>query len=400
VKPVRIWLVGFGTVGQWLVRALDSQAERLEARYGIGVTVVGLANARDGFIHDGNGLDLPSVLGLASGGRSIAEQPGVRCWPSTLEGLRATEADLLVEVTASPSTDGEPGFAHMREALARRIPVVTSNKWPVALHGVELAELARSRGVAFRAESTVMSGTPLLSALVDGLAGTVPIALRGLLNATANFILSRMAEGKPYEDALAEAQRAGLAERDPAADVEGSDAVAKVMILSALVFGRQLRREQVACRGITDITRSEIDQAAASGARLKHVATLDFSEPDGVGEVNARVQHELVRRDDPLANIEGTTNAVVCSASPIGEVTIIGPGAGPQLAGQGVLSDLIAVARADHNKLTHADVDSDPIQRATRERASSCSLLGDKLSVPPGRPSFIAVQSASEPLGR
>jgi homoserine dehydrogenase len=118
------------------------------------------------------------------------------------------------------------------------------------------------------------------------------------------------------------------------------------MILSALVFGRQLRREQVACRGITDIARSEIDQAASSTARLKHVATLDFSEPDGAGDVSARVQPELVPRDDPLANVEGTTNAVVCRASPIGEVTIIGPGAGPQLAGQGVFSDVIAVARS------------------------------------------------------
>ena len=219
-------------------------------------------------IYAGNGLDLPSALGLASEGRSIAGQPGVRCWPSAIDGLRATEADLLVEVTASPSADGEPGVAHIREALRRGIPVVTSNKWPVALHGVELAELARSRGVAFRAESTVMSGTPVLSALVDGLAGAVPVGLRGLLNATANFILSRMAEGTTYEDALAEAQTAGLAERDPAADVEGHDAVAKVMILSALVFGRQLRREQVACRGITDIARSEID-----AGRLRRGAT-------------------------------------------------------------------------------------------------------------------------------
>jgi homoserine dehydrogenase len=333
-------------VGQWLARALDGQAERLGVRYGIGVTVVGLANARDGFIYDGNGLDLRSVLGLASAGRSIALQPGVSRWPSAIEGLRATEADLLVEVTASRFTDGEPGLTHMREALQRGIPVVTSNKWPVALRGVELVELARGRGVAFRAESTVMSGTPLLGALVDGLAGTVPIALRGLLNATVNFILSAMAEGRSYEDALAEAQRADLAERDPAADVEGHDAVAKVMILSALVFGRQLRREQVACRGITDIVRSEIARAASSGARLKHVATLEFSEPDGRGIVGARVEPELVRRDDPLATIEGATNAVVCTACPIGEVTIIGPGAGPQLAGQGVFSDLIAVARS------------------------------------------------------
>ena len=221
MKPLRIWLVGFGTVGQWLVRTLDAQAERLADRYGVGVAIVGLANARDGFIYDEGGLDLASVLALARDGRSIAEQPGVRCWPSAIEGLRATEADLLVEVTASPSTDGEPGFGHMREALQRGVPVVTSNKWPVALHGVELAELARAGGVAFRAESTVMSGTPVLSSLVDGLAGTVPTAVRGLLNATANFILTRMSGGESYADALAEAQRLGLAERDPSADVEG-----------------------------------------------------------------------------------------------------------------------------------------------------------------------------------
>jgi homoserine dehydrogenase len=344
--PLRAWLVGFGTVGQWLVRALDSQADRLAARYGVAVSVVGIATARAGLVYDDGGVDLRSVLRSRSEGLSIADQPGVRRWPSTIEGLRATDADLLVEVAASPSSDGEPGFAHMREALQRGIPVVTSNKWPVALHGVELVELARAHGVAFRAESTVMSGTPVLSTLVDGLAGAVPLGLRGLLNATANFILSRMAEGAAYEDALDEAQRAGLAERDPSADVEGHDAVAKVMILSALVFGTQLRREQVTCRGIAGLARSEIDRAAARGARLKHVATLEFSEPDGGGAVSARVQPEAVPVGDPLATIEGTTNAVVCRASPVGEVAIVGPGAGPELAGQGVFSDLITVARA------------------------------------------------------
>jgi homoserine dehydrogenase len=327
---MRIWVVGFGTVGRWLVEVLDSQAQRLAAQYGVGVTVVGVANERDGFVYDEDGLDLR--------GRSIAELPGPQRWPTALEGLRATEADLLVEVTAGPAADGEPGYAHMREALEREIPVVTSNKWPVALHGVELASLARRRGVAFRAESTVMSGTPLLSTLVDGLAGAEPGGLRGLLNATANFILSRMSEGSSYEDALAEAQAAGLAERDPSADVEGHDTVAKLMILSGLVFGRQLRREEVACRGIVDIDRAEFER----GARIKHVATLDFSD---AGEVRARVAPELVGPDDPLANVEGTTNAVVCRASPLGEVTVIGPGAGPQLAGQGVLSDVLAVAQ-------------------------------------------------------
>jgi homoserine dehydrogenase len=166
-----------------------------------------------------------------------------------------------------------------------------------------------------------------------------------VLNATANVILSKMADGTSYADALAEAQRAGLAERDPAADVEGYDATAKVMILSALVFGRQLGREQVACLGITGISGREARQAASAGRRIRQVATLGFSGPDGMGTVTARMQPEIVQADDLLASIDGAANAVVRQASPIGEITIIGPGAGPQLAGQGVLSDIIAVAR-------------------------------------------------------
>ena len=223
--------------------------------------------------------------------------------------------------------------------------MVTSNKWPVALHGVELAALARRQGVAFRAESTVMSGTPVLGALTEGLAGAVPVALPGVLNATVNVILSLMADGTSYEDALAQAQRAGLAEPDPAADVGGYDATAKVMILSALVFGGQLSRDQVACRGIAGLTGREVAQAASAGGRLRHVASLAFSGPGGTGTVTARVQPEVVPAGDLLASVGGVANAVMCQASPVGEITIIGPGAGPQLAGQGVLSDVIAVAR-------------------------------------------------------
>jgi homoserine dehydrogenase len=380
VSPLRVWLIGFGTVGRWLADALDTRAQRLASRFGCEVQVVGIANARDGFIYDAGGLNLRSTLTAAAAGEPITTQAGARTWPTALDGLRATESDLLVEVTASPRSDAEPGLSHMREALQRGIPVVTANKWPVARYGTELAALARSRGVAFRAESTVMSGTPVLSTLTEGLAGAVPLGLRGVLNATANAILTQMADGTSYEQALAAAQRAGLAEPDPAADVEGWDTVAKVMILSALVFGRQLTLEQVTCRGITGVTGQQAREAAAAGQRIRHIATLEFAGPDGTapdrtgpdgtgqrgagpeasgaeasgpeasgaegaGAVTARVQPETVPADDLLARIDGVANAVVCRARPVGEVTIIGPGAGPQLAGQGVLSDLIAVAR-------------------------------------------------------
>ena len=338
-------MVGLGTVGQWLLRALESGGERLACRHGVGFTVVGVANARDGFVYDPEGLDLSALLGLLASGGSILEQPGVRCWPTAREGLRDSEADVLVEVTGSP-VDGEPGFGHMQAALERGMHVVTSNKWPVALHGVELAELARRGGVAFRAESTVMSGTPVLAPLVEGLAGTRPVGLRGILNATSNFILSAMANGRSYEDALTEAEAAGLAERGVEADIDGSDAMAKTMILAGLVFGRQLRPDQVVRRGIAEVTRAQIDEALADGRSIRHVATLEFAQPDGAGDVTARVEPMPLPHTDPLAAIGGTTNAVVCRTAPLGDVTIIGPGAGLELAGQGVLSDLIAVARA------------------------------------------------------
>jgi homoserine dehydrogenase len=346
VKPLRIWLVGFGMVGRWLASVLGAQAGRLSSRCDRVVTVVGIGNARDGFVYSPDGLDLESILAAAAAGRPITEQPGARVWPSAIEGLRATEADLLVEVTASSPADAEPGLTHIRHALRGGISVVTSNKWPVALHATDLASLAQRQGAVLRAESTVMSGTPVLSTLTEGLAGTVPVALRGVLNATANFILSQMADGLGYGDALAEAQRTGLAERDPAADVEGHDTVAKVMILSALVFHRQLSRDQVGCRGITDVTGDQARRAASAGGAVRHVATLGFSGRDGTGTVSARVQTEVLPASDPLARIDGVTNAVVCQASPVGEVAIIGPGAGPQLAGQGVLSDIIAIARS------------------------------------------------------
>jgi homoserine dehydrogenase len=338
---VRIWVVGLGTVGRWLLRALDSQREQLEHRYGFAPVVVSVASARHGFIHRPDGLDLPTVLALAEAGRPLTEHPGVDPWQEALAGLRETEADGLVEVTESPPTDGQPGYAHMREALGRGLPVATSNKWPVALHGVELLALATANKAAFRAESTVMSGTPVLSTLTDGLAGARPLALRGSLNATANVVLSAMAAGTSYEDALAAAQEAGLAERDPAADVEGHDTVAKTMILAALVFGIQLRPEQVARRGISDV-EDEVREAAATGRKVRLVATLERSGP---AELAARVEPIAVAADDPLANVEGVMNAVVCRADPVGQVVVIGPGAGPELAGQGVLSDLIALAR-------------------------------------------------------
>jgi homoserine dehydrogenase len=343
VKHVRVWVIGFGTVGQWLVRALDDHRERLGQRHALSFEVVGLANRRDGFVYRRGGIDIRSALRVAAAEGSLRDLDDVAGWPTALEGMRATEADVLVEVSASPAGSGQPGLSHLEEALGRGIPAVTSNKWPVALHGVRLTELARRRSTLLRAESTVMSGTPVLSTLRDGLAGASPVAVRGVLNATANFILSEMARGEGYTDALAEAQRRGLAERDPSADVDGHDSVAKVMVLAALVLGRQLRAEDVSRRGISSISDDEIRQARSEGLMVREVATLDPSA-SGPGMPTGRVEPVGLRADDLLAPVDGTNNAVVCEAEPLGEIMVLGPGAGVERAGLGALSDLINVA--------------------------------------------------------
>lgn len=343
MTELRLWVVGLGTVGEWLLRALQENAARLSRQYDLVPRIVGAGSARDGFVFAPKGLDIPTVLELRSARRGLAEHPGAHHWPTCLEGLEATDADVLVEVSTSPSEDGEPGVSHMRTALRRGSAVVTSNKWPVALHGLELAALARTARVPFRAESTVMSGTPLLSSLTEGLAGSTPILLRGVLNATANFVLTEMEKGRSYDEALREAQRVGLAERDPSADVEGYDSMAKTMILAALVFGVQLRPEEVRRAGIAGIDLDAVESARSEGARIRLVSTLEYAEDRQA--LRARVQPLALGDTDPLARIDGVTNAVVVEAEPVGEVMITGPGAGLALAGQGVLSDLVAVGR-------------------------------------------------------
>ena len=315
MAPVRIAIVGLGTVGRWVLDAIERDEELLLERYGVDLDVVATAR-RDGLAHrDG------------------------RRWPTALAGLQEIEYDVLVEVSQSPMDGGEPGLSHMRAALGRGAGVATSNKWPVALAGVELAALARETGAGFRAESTVMSGTPVLAALTTGLGGARPLRLRGVLNATVNFVCTRLAAGDSYEDALAQAREAGLAEPDPSADVDGFDSVAKVMVLSALVFGEQLERGAVRVRGISELGAAEIEAAGGRGERIREVASLD----PGAGV--ASVEAQAIGPGDPFFGVEAATNAVLLEAEPLGRVSITGPGAGPRLAGQGVYSDLIALAR-------------------------------------------------------
>ena len=344
MKQIRLSLVGFGVVGQGFAELLMTKHDLLKQQYGVDISLVGVANARHGFVYRQDGLHIPSLLELAAKKGPLTDYPRITHWDSALEGLQASSADILVEVTPTNLRDAEPGMSHIRVALSKGMHVVTANKGPAALAATELISLARQHGVQLRMESTVMAGTPVISTIREGMAGARIFAIRGILNGTTNYILSAMTEGRDYVEGLADAQSKGYAETDPTADVEGYDAVAKTLILAALVFGHTLKPEQVVREGITAITREQIQSVNDQDKRMKLIASLRLLS-DGPGQkkiLEARVEPTVLPLTDPLARVDGVTNALTIHSDTLSEVTIIGPGAGSIQTGQGLLADVLA----------------------------------------------------------
>ncbi|HCI79497.1 MAG TPA: homoserine dehydrogenase [Ktedonobacter sp.] len=345
MKHTRLVIIGFGVVGQGLTELLHTKRDLLHTHYGVDVTLVGVANARHGFIYREEGLDMAILLELAAEKRPLTEHPGVHSWENALVGLQTVKADMLAEATGTNLRDGEPGISYIRAALSKGMHVITANKGPIALAGKELMQLAHQHGVQLRMESTVMAGTPVLSTIREGLAGCRIHSIRGILNGTTNYILSAMASGREYAEVLAEAQAQGYAEADPTADVEGFDVVAKTLILAAFAFGHSIKPEQVVRQGITSVTKEQIQHATRHNARIKLVASLNPVTDLGEVPLEARVEPVELPLSDPLARVDGVMNAITLQTDTLSEVTIVGPGAGRLETGQGLLSDLLAIAR-------------------------------------------------------
>lgn len=343
MKQIRLSIIGFGVVGQGLAELLAVKQAQLRHDFGVDVVLVSVANARHGFIYRTDGLDIPTLLELAAARLPLTNHPGVQHWTNVLQGLQATDADMLAEATGTNLRDGEPGIGHIRTALTKGMHVITANKGPAALAAAELFALAEKQHVQLRIEATVMAGTPVISTIREGMAGASITAMRGILNGTTNYILSAMATGRDYAEVLAEAQQQGYAEADPTADVEGYDAVAKTLILAALVFGQTLRPEQVIRQGISTISRQQMQNAINQQKRIKLIASLQLNAREK--KLEARVEPMELPLSDPLARVEGVMNAITIQSDTLPEVTIIGPGAGRQATGQGLLADLIAIAK-------------------------------------------------------
>ncbi len=295
-------------------------------------------------------------------GRSPSRPSPSATWSG--RAATASRRDLLTDapahLVADPDTDVivelmgglEPARTLIAAALGAGKAVVTANKSVIAQHGPALEAEARRSGAAFRFEAAVAGGIPVLGPLALDLAGNDIVRVRGIVNGTTNYILTAMAEdGRPYDEVLVDAQELGYAEADPSGDVEGDDAVNKIVILARLAFGRWLDPSSVGRRpptargtgrpGITGVTDQEIEGAAALGLTLKLLATATRRDD----AIEAAVIPTAVPSDSPFGWTDGVTNRVEIEAEPLGVVRLAGPGAGGAATSSAVLGDLVAVAR-------------------------------------------------------
>jgi homoserine dehydrogenase len=340
----KIGLIGCGTVGQGLLEILSSKSADLKDAYDFEAKVVAINDKIKGSLLIPEGIDIPQLLKVLGAGEPLdaylqgRPNPAQKLEP--LEMIERSDADIIAEMTYTDIKTGEPATGFIKKALRLGKHVVTSNKGPAALHYEELKKLADSSGLFFGIEGTVMSGTPVFNLCRSGFAGNSIKEIKGILNGTTNFILSQMEEaGMEYHEALALAQKLGYAEADPTADVEGFDALAKIVILSNVLMDGRLSTSQVKREGITAITRPDVLQAKKEGYRYKLIARTKKEN----GRVAARVSPQKLPLSDPLAGVMGAQNALTFDLDLLGQVTIQGPGAGKTATGYAILADILTV---------------------------------------------------------
>jgi homoserine dehydrogenase len=344
-KDWKVIFVGFGTVAQGCAEHLVRKAAKLKKDYDFDYKVVGITDVVKGSIQDDDGINLSEALEIAKKGRKLDEhwQKG-KTGLSSIEMIRSTKADVLIEATWTNLKDGEPGLTHIRTALENDMDVVTSNKGPIALAFRRLSDLAKSRGRQLRFEATVMSGTPVFNLREHGLAGANISRLMGILNGTTNYILTEMAAGMSYDAALKRAQQLGYAEAEPSGDVEAYDPAAKITILANTLLGGMIDYKDVEREGISHLTIDDVRKAIQSSMRIKLIASASRTDD---GRINASVKPTLVPETDLLAHVTGVLNALQITMDVQPDVTIIGPGAGGDSAGYGLLNDILAIHRSN-----------------------------------------------------
>ena len=316
-KPLNIGVCGVGTVGLATIGILRDQCETLFARCGQAMVVSHVGARSDHPGHD---------YGEARVSRDV------------LDVARDPDVDVLVELI------GGTTVAHdlIKLAIQQGKHVVTANKALIAEHGNELIALAEAAGVQIRYEAAVAGGIPVIKVLRESLAANEVTEVAGIINGTGNFILTEMStKGRAFDEVLSEAQALGYAEADPTFDIDGTDAAHKLVILASLAFGIPLSIDAPMKQGIQEVAPEDLEYAASMGYRVKHLGIARRTEQG----IEMRVHPTLVPEHKQIATVDGVLNAVMISGDAVGEVVLVGPGAGGAATASSVCADLVDVAR-------------------------------------------------------
>jgi homoserine dehydrogenase len=334
---MRIILVGYGVVGKGVTTILAKRYSEKVRDYGFNPKIVAIADI-DGAVINPRGLSPEKLEAIKQRGYPISADPdfGKPGIPA-LEVIESVEAEVVVEVTPVNIKNAEPAISHITKAFKTGKHVVTTNKGPLALAMPALTELAEFNNVYLRFSGTVGGGTPMLEFAKRCLAGDRILGIRGILNGTTNYILTEMSQNHvTFQDALANAQKLGYAEREPSMDIDGFDTACKVVILSNWIMNRKITLKDVDRTGIRDVTLQMLKEAAKRGNTLKLIGAID-------GE-KATVKPTEIPLTNPLC-VSGVLNAITFQTEFAAEQTLIGRGAGGIETASAVLRDLLDIRR-------------------------------------------------------
>ena len=331
---MRIILIGYGIVGQSFTKLLLSKLVDLSNLYGMKPRIVACVDNKGSAI-DTSGLDIQRLLEIKKNKGTVGEYYNNKT--SRLEPLQIIEnidAEIVLELTPTNLTDGEPGLSHITSAMKYGKNVITVNKGPLSVAFPSLIELANYNGIMFKFSGTVGGGTPILEFAKRCLKGDRIVSFKGILNGTTNFILSKMEEGLTFKNALKDAQIKGYAETVPSLDIDGFDAAAKLVIMANWLMGMKVALEDVDRNGITKVKTQEVAKAIKKGNAIKLIASCE----------NKRlvVKPMEVSKLNPIC-VNGTLNSVTFSLEYAGNQTIIGRGAGGIETASAVLRDMIEI---------------------------------------------------------
>ena len=334
---VKIVYVGFGIVSQGLAEIILDNNSVLPLIKNEEIQTVGILDTMKGCKVDPNGIHMHDVLLNAKNGDYSLLTESIIDIPKAIQEINA---DIIIEASFTDIKTGQPAISHIESALNSNKHVVTTNKGPFALAYKQIFNLAASMKKNVAIEGTVMSGTPIINVLNNGLFGSDITAISGIMNGTSNYILSKMELGMTYNYALSQAQKLGYAEADPTSDVEGLDTLAKVMILANVVFDVQLIQEEIEVTGISDIILSDIKEASSKDERWKLIGSV---WKDNKGKVHGSVSPKLISINDSLYSISDATNALKITSNILGDTTIVGEGAGKIETGFALYNDIISI---------------------------------------------------------